>query len=234
MPSEPVDDEISSAESERETLPGTPIKMELGEDEIVVPQQVTMEQIRQKIEEIKVTGVEYEEEINKENIAGLLVMNCSYIDEDDLDILVNEYFESNDDLLSYFDGYCTYLSADIEPGLYGTGSSVLPENLLFDPYLINQAELIGYYIKMYERGDENSKEYYDVLVNYLFFENNEVFTFDYNDARCEGSALVCLQIMAIGKLYDGVTEYNSELRANGIIMDRSAAFSEYINGILVQ
>ena len=118
-----------------ETLPEAPVKMELGEDELVMPQQVTLEQIRQKIEEIKVTGVEYEDEINKENIAALLIINCSYIDEDDLDLIVNEYYQDRTELLYCFMSYRNYLTDS--DGNFGKGPSIWPDELLFEPHLVN-------------------------------------------------------------------------------------------------
>lgn len=69
-----------------------PAKLEVGEDEIIVPETVTAEPILDRYEEIKVSDVEYAEDINKENLAGLLVLNCSYMEPAEFKTLVNEHF----------------------------------------------------------------------------------------------------------------------------------------------
>ncbi len=76
-----------------------PAKLEVGEDEIIVPETVTAEQILDRYEEIKVSDVEYAEDINKENLAGLLVLNCSYMEPAEFKTLVNEHFGNVDELL---------------------------------------------------------------------------------------------------------------------------------------
>ena len=85
---------------------------------------------------------------------------------------------------------------------------------------------------MYQTDLDNSKEYYDVLVNYLFFEYNETVTFNYDDSGSEGSALACLQLLTTDQIFDEIGVYNPELRVNGVTAQRQEAFSEYMKSLL--
>lgn len=170
-----------------------------------------------KWKEIKVTDGEYAEDINKENLAGLLVLNCSYIEPDEFNSLVNEHFGSVDELVSIFGQYNNYLLGNDD--VYGNGSSVLPEELYFDKYLINQAEQLHYLIDMYQTDTENSKEYYDIIMNYLFYDKNNLFTFDCNDKRLEGTGLASLQTIALRLIMYDLMEYDQDLYLDGVIAE---------------
>ena len=65
-----VSEEVSELTLEEKIAAEMPAKLEVGEDEIIVPETVTAEQIMAKWEEIKVTEGEYAEDINKENLYG--------------------------------------------------------------------------------------------------------------------------------------------------------------------
>ena len=75
-----VSEEVSEMTLEEKILAEIPAKLEVGEDEIIVPETVTAEQIMARYEEIKVSDIEHAEDVNKENLAGLLVLNCSYME----------------------------------------------------------------------------------------------------------------------------------------------------------
>ncbi|MBO5081696.1 MAG: hypothetical protein J6C06_03730 [Lachnospiraceae bacterium] len=107
-----------------------PAKLEVGEDEVIVPETVTAVQIMARMEEIRVTDVEYAEDINRENLAGLLVLNCSYMEPSEFNALVNEHFGSVDELMYNFSNYLKDSNY-----IYGNGSLVVPEELFFDEYL---------------------------------------------------------------------------------------------------
>ena len=51
-------------------------------------------------------------------------------------------------------------------------------------------------------------------MNYLFYDENILFTFDYNDERLQGSGLACLQQFALVTLFDDIVEYDTELYLN--------------------
>ncbi len=191
-----------------------PAKLEVGENEVIVPETVTADQIMSKMEEITVTDHEYAEIINDMNLAGLLVLNCSYMEPSEFNALVNEHFGSVDGLRGYFGDYLGYLKDD--DGVYGNGLSVVPEELLFDEYLINQAEQIHYLIDMYQTDTENSKEYYDIIMNYLFYDENNLFTFDCDDERLQGSGLASLQMVSLSFVMNNLMEYDQDLYLNGI------------------
>lgn len=185
-----------------------PAKLEVGEDEIIVPETVTAEQIMAKWEEIKVSDVEYAEDINKENLAGLLVLNCSYMEPAEFDALVNEYFGSINELMHTFTNYTGYL-CDSEG--YGKGSSILPEKLFFDENLINQSEQITYLIERYQTDTENSKVYYDIIMNYLYRSENPYMTFDCSDERLSGSGLASLKFICIKSIWDDMAQYDLDI-----------------------
>ena len=208
--------EVTSEEMtlEEKILAEMPAKLEVGEDEIIVPETVTAEQIMARWEEIKVSDVEYADDINKENLAGLLVLNCSYMEPDEFNALVNEHFGSVDELLFNFSNYNNYLLDS--NNLYGYGSSVLPEKLFFDKYLINQAEQLHYFFDLYQNDDENSKFYYDILVDYVYRDNNQYLTFDCDDERLEGSGLASLQSIVAGVIVDDLIVYDTDLYTAGV------------------
>lgn len=204
-----------------------PVKLEVGEDEIIVPETVTADPILDRYEEIKVSDVEYAEDINKENLAGLLVLNCSYMEPAEFKTLVNEHFGNVDELLRCFQTYEQYLIND--NGIYGKDcSSVLPEKIFFDEYLVNQAEQLHYLFEMYHTDVENSKEYYDVLVDYIYRDENEYLTFDCNDERLEGSGLASLQYIVAGMIVDDFIEYDTELYATGISSEISTKIGDIV------
>lgn len=210
-----VSEEVSEMTLEEKILAEIPAKLEVGEDEIIVPETVTAEQIMARYEEIKVSDVEYAEYINKENLAGLLVLNCSYMEAAEFEALVNEYFGNTNELMINFSSYSTCLmSAD---GVYGKDcTSILPEDLFFDKHLSNQAEQLHYLFEMYQTDMENSKGYYEVLVDYIYRDENEYLTFDCNDERLEGSGLASLQNITACIIVDDFIEYDTELFATGI------------------
>lgn len=204
-----VSEEVSEMTLEEKILAEMPAKLEVGEDEVIVPETVTADQIMARMEEIRVTDVEHAEDINKENLAGLLVLNCSYMEPSEFNALVNEHFGSVDELMYNFSNYRNYLGDSDK--IYGNGTSVLPEELFFDEYLINQAEQLHYLFEMYQNDTENSKEYYDVIVDYVYRGENEYLTFDCNDERLGGSGLVSLQCIATGVIVEDLIVYDIEL-----------------------
>ncbi len=191
-----------------------PEKLEVEENEVIVPETVTADQIMSKMEEITVTDGEYAEIINDMNLAGLLVLNCSYMEPSEFNALVNEHFGGTDGLRGSFGDYLEYLKGD--DGVYGNGLSVAPEELLFDEYLINQAEQIHYLIDMYQTDTENSKEYYDIIMNYLFYDENNLFTFDCDDERLQGSGLASLQVVSLRFVMNDLMEYDQDLYLDGV------------------
>lgn len=219
---EVVSEEVSEMTLEEKIAAEMPAKLEVGEDEIIVPETVTAEQIIGRWEEIKVTEGEYAEDINKENLAGLLVLNCSYMNPAEFNALVNEHFGGTDGLRGSFSDYLEYLKGDDD--VYGHGLSVVPEELLFDEYLINQAEQIHSLISMYETDTENSKEYYDIIMNYLFYNENNLFTFDCDDERLQGSGLTSLQLIALSLIMNDLMEYDQDLYLDGV-------YSESFNNV---
>lgn len=204
-----VSEEVSEMTLEEKILAEMPAKLEVGEDEIIVPETVTAEQIMARYEEIKVSDVEYAEDINKENLAGLLVLNCSYMEPAEFEALVNEHFGNVDELLYHFSNYPNYL--DDSENNYGNGTSVVPEELFFDEYLINQAEQLHYLFDMYQTDEENFEEYYDIIVDYVYRDNNKFLTFDCNDKRLEGSGLAALQMITGGVIVDDLIVYDTDL-----------------------
>lgn len=209
-----VSEEVSEMTLEEKIAAEMPAKLEVGEDEIIVPETVTAEQIIGKMEEITVTDHQYAERINNMNLAGLLVMNCSYMEPSEFNTLVNEHFDGMDGLSGSFSDYLSYLDGNDD--VYGNGLSVVPEELLFDEYLINQAEQIHSLIGMYQTDTENSKEYYDIIMNYLFYNENNLFTFDCNDERLQGSGLATLQAIALNLIMDDLMEYDQDLYLDGV------------------
>lgn len=206
-----VSEEVSEMTLEEKILAEMPAKLEVGEDEIIVPETVTAEQVMERWEEVSITVDEHQnaERINDRNLAGMLVLNCSYMEPSEFNALVNEHFGNMEELWACYDEYHNYLFD--ANGIYGTGLSVVPEELLFDKYLINQAEQIHCLISMYQTDTENSKEYYDIIMNYLFYDENNLFTFDCNDERLQGSGLASLQRFALSSIFDDVVEYDTNL-----------------------
>ncbi|MBE5886854.1 MAG: hypothetical protein E7284_10685 [Lachnospiraceae bacterium] len=217
-----ISEEVLEMTLEEKIAAEMPAKLEVGEDEIIVPETVTAEQIIGRWEEIKVTEGEYAEIINDMNLAGLLVLNCSYMEPSEFNALVNEHFGGTDGLRGYFGDYLGYLKDD--DGVYGNGLSVVPEELLFDEYLINQAEQIHYLIDMYQTDTENSKEFYDIIMNYLFYNENNLFTFDCDDERLQGSGLTSLQLIALSLIMNDLMEYDQDLYLDGV-------YSESFNNV---
>lgn len=204
-----MSEEVSEMTLEEKILAEMPAKLEVGEDEIIVPETVTAEQIMGRWEEIKVTDHEYAERINKMNLAGMLVLNCSYMEPTGFNALVSEYFGSIDDFWPCYKDYITYLT---DGGVvYGSDIVVAPEKLLFDEYLINQSEQITYLVGLYQTDTENSKTYYDILLNYLAYDENEFFTFDCDDERLKGSGLAVLQEAALRSMMNDIIEYDTDL-----------------------
>lgn len=177
---EEVSEEVPEITIEEKIASWMPAKSELGEDEIYTPEPVTAEMIMAKMEEITVTEGEWAEDINRENLAGLLVLNASCMDSAEFNQLVTENFGDVDNMMQNYLNYAGYLYDKNE--IYGQGDSVLPEELIFDSYLKNQAEQISCMIQMYQNDTENSKVYYDILINYLYNDQNDYFTFDNNDS----------------------------------------------------
>ncbi len=204
-----VSEEVSEMTLEEKILAEMPAKLEVGEDEIIVPETVTAEQIMGRYEEIKETDGEYAEENNKMNLAGMLMLNCSYMEPSEFSALVNGHFANEDELWACYDEYISYLTAGNK--VYGSGIAVAPEKLLYDEYLINQSEQITYLVGLYQTDTENSEAYYDILLDYLVYDENEFLTFDCDDVRLEGSGLVCLQEFALWALDDDIIENNTEL-----------------------
>ncbi len=217
-----ISEEVLEMTLEEKIAAEMPAKLEVGEDEIIVPETVTAEQIIGRWEEIKVTDHEYTDIINDMNLAGLLVLNCSYMEPSEFNALVNEHFGGTDGLIGYFGDYLGYLKDD--DGVYGNGLSVVPEELLFDEYLINQAEQIHSLNSMYETDTENSKEYYDIIMNYLFYNENNLFTFDCDDERLQGSGLTSLQLIALSLIMNDLMEYDQDLYLDGV-------YSESFNNV---
>ncbi len=222
-----VSEEVSEMTLEEKILAEMPAKLEVGEDEVIVPETVTADQIMARMEEIRVTDVEYAEDINRENLAGLLVLNCSYMEPSEFNALVNEHFGSVDELMYNFSNYRNYL--DDSDKIYGNGTSVLPEELFFDEYLINQAEQLHYLFEMYQSDTENSKEYYDVIVDYVYRGENEYLTFDCNDERLEGSGLVSLQCIATEIIVDDLIVYDTELHTNRVAVEMLHDMEDIVN-----
>ena len=210
-----VSEEVSEMTLEEKILAEIPAKLEVGEDEIIVPETVTAEQIMARYEEIKVSDVEHAEYINKENLAGLLVLNCSYMEPAEFSALVNEHFGNADELMSNFGNYYRHLmGAD---GVYGNDcASILPEDLFFNEYLINQAEQLHYLFEKYQTDTENSRGYYDVLVDFIYRDENEYLTFDCNDERLEGSGLASLQYIVACMIVNDFIEYDTDLYVTGV------------------
>ena len=215
-----VSEEVSEMTLEEKILAEMPAKLEVGEDEVIVPETVTADQIMARMEEIRVTDVEYAEDINKENLAGMLVLNCSYMEPSEFNALVNEHFGSEDELWTYYGRYMEYLTSGRQ--VYGTGVAIAPEGLLFDEYLINQSEQITYLVGMYQTDTENSKEYYDMLMDYLIYDENNLFTFDCNDSRLKGSGLASLQYFALSSLFDDIVEYDTDLYTSNNVFTASS------------
>lgn len=207
-----VSEEVSKMTLEEKILAEMPAKLEVGEDEIIVPETVTAEQVMERWEEVRVTDHEYAERINDMNLAGMLVLNCSYMEPTEFNALVNEHFGNVDELWRCYKDYVITLTDDSI--VYGSGVAIVPEELLFDEYLINQSEQITYLVGMYQTDTENSMEYYDMLMDYLVYDGNELFTFDSNDTRLEGSGLACLQYSALCALDDDIMEYDTDLYLN--------------------
>lgn len=226
-----MSEEVSEMTLEEKILAEMPAKLEVGEDEIIVPETVTAEQIMGRWEEIKVSDVEYAEDINKENLAGLLVLNCSYMEPAEFEALVKEHFGNVDELLYHFSNYRNYLGDS--DGIYGKGTSVLPEELFFDEHLINQAEQLHYLFDMYQTDEEKFKEYYDIIVDYVYRDNNKFLTFDCNDERLEGSGLVALQCITAGVIVDDLIVYDTDLFTAGAgaetINNTNAIVKEHYN-----
>ena len=204
-----VSEEVSELTLEEKILAEMPAKLEVGEDEIIVPETVTAEQIMGRYEEIKETDGEYAEENNKMNLAGMLVLNCSYMEPTEFNALVNEHFANEDELWACYGEYISYLTAGNK--VYGFGIAIAPEKLLFDKYLINQSEQITCLVGLYQTDTENAETYYDILLDYLVYDENEFFTFNCDDVRLEGSGLVCLQECALRSMMDDIIENNTEL-----------------------
>lgn len=221
-----ISEEVLEMTLEEKIAAEMPAKLEVGEDEIIVPETVTAEQIIGRWEEIKVTEGEYAEDINKENLAGLLVLNCSYIEPDEFNALVNEHFGSVDELYGSFNNYVEYLLDDDH--FYGKGTSVVPEELFFDKYLKNQAEQLHYLIDMYQTDIENSKEYYDIMMNYLFYNKNELFTFDCDDERLQGSGLTSLRRIALTSIDYDLMEYDQDLYLDGVFAESATDLFDII------
>ena len=215
-----VSEEVSEMTLEEKILAEMPAKLEVGEDEIIVPETVTADQIMARMEEIRVTEGEHPEETNKPNLAAMLVLNCSYMEPSEFNALVNEHFGSEDELWTYYGRYMEYLTSGRQ--VYGTGVAIAPEELLFDEYLINQSEQITYLVGMYQTDTENSKEYYDMLMDYLIYDENNLFTFDCNDSRLEGSGLASLQYFALSSLFDDIVEYDTDLYTSNNVFTASS------------
>ena len=147
-----VSEEVSEMTLEEKILAEMPAKLEVGEDEVIVPETVTADQIMARMEEISYTG-EFAEEKNKLNLAAMLVLNCSYMEPSEFNALVNEHFGSMDELWTRYGEYMGYLTSGNK--VYGTGVALAPEKLLFDEYLINQSEQITYLVGMYQTDTEN-------------------------------------------------------------------------------
>lgn len=222
-----VSEEVSEMTLEEKILAEIPAKLEVGEDEIIVPETVTAEQIMSRWEEIKVTDHQAAERINNMNLAGLLVLNCSYMEPAEFNALVDKHFGRVDELMLCFSDYDQFLTND--DGVYGVNCySVLPEELFFDEYLINQAEQLHYLFEVYHTDAENSKEYYDVLVDYIYRDKNAYLTFDCNDERLEGSGLASLQSITAGMIVDDFIEYDTELYATGISSEISTKIGDIV------
>ena len=86
----------------------------------------------------------------------------------------------------------------------------------FDEYLINQAEQLHYLFEMYHTDVENSKGYYDIIVNYIYRGQNGYLTFNSNDEKLEGSGLAALQNITAGIVIDDLREYDVDLYTSGI------------------
>lgn len=209
-----VSEEVSEMTLEEKILAEMPAKLEVGEDEIIVPETVTADQIMARMEEVAITVDENQnaEMINDMNMAGMLVLNCSYMEPAEFNTLVNEHFGSMDEMWANYKDYITYLTDGSV--VYGSNVIVAPERLLFDEYLINQSEQITYLVGMYQTDTENSMEYYEMIMDYLAYDENNLFTFDSNDSRLEGSGLVCLQYAALRSLMNDIIEYDTDLYIN--------------------
>lgn len=206
-PSEEVSEVVSEEISEEMTVEELivfkiPQKLEVGEDEIIVPETVTAEQILTRWEEVKKTSGHYHEDTVKEYLAGLLTLNCLYMDSAEFTALVNEYFDdpvlSNIECLEYY--YSWYIDHAFMPDYSYVPK---PSELLFDDYLINQAEQAECLIQVYNElkaktetpapvdeylaTKEDLKVCLDIIVDYCFRDENKYMTFDCYDERIEGS-----------------------------------------------
>ncbi|MBO5325979.1 MAG: hypothetical protein J6A80_07095 [Lachnospiraceae bacterium] len=216
--SEEVSETVSEEAGEEMTIEEIiaseiPAKLEVGEDEVIVPATVTAEQILARWEEVKkVPGDEYDEEraesLNRSYLAGLLYLNCSYMEPDEFQMLVNEYFEGDPEKLL---SCCIneFMSDMDEYGIYDF-DYIKPSDLLFDEYLINQAEQVEYLAEKYNvlkvratpepspvlapvdeiylTYEEDLKICCNIIADYIFGEENKYMTFDCFDERLGGSS----------------------------------------------
>ena len=256
--SEEVSETVSEEAGEEMTIEEIiaseiPAKMEVGEDEVIIPATVTAEQILARWEEVKVAECEYSEEImeeiNKEYLAGLLCLNCSYMDPEEFQTLVDEYFSSWDEFKICYHRYESYNIYDIgydDATILEVSEFVKPSDLLFDEYLIHNAEQVEYIIEkynflkiqstpepspvlapvdeVYEKYEADLIVLYNIIDNYCSGNENKYLTFDWKDERLEGSGTAwCFQSL-FGTVYDEMFD-NDESFFYELYMDTD--YNEY-------
>lgn len=256
--SEEVSETVSEEAGEEMTIEEIiaseiPAKLEVGEDEVIVPATVTAEQILARWEEVKVTECEYSEEImeeiNKEYLAGLLCLNCSYMDPEEFQTLVDEYFSSWDEFKICNQRYEEYNIYDIgydDATILEVSEFVKPSDLLFDEYLIHNAEQVEYIIEkynflkiqstpesspvlapvdeVYEKYEADLIVLYNIIDNYCSGNENKYLTFDWKDERLEGSGTAwCFQSL-FATVYDEMFD-NDESFFYELCMDTD--YNEY-------
>ena len=61
-----------------------------------------------------------------------------------------------------------------------------------------------------------------MIMDYLVYDENELFTFNCNDERLGGSGLACLQEAAIYSLMDDIIEYDTDLYINNNVFSNAS------------
>lgn len=243
--SETVSEEASEEMTIEEIIASEiPAKLEVGEDEVIVPATVTAEQILARWEEVKVTEDEYSEElveiINLDYLSGLLGLNGSYMDPVEFRTLVDEYFG---DFSTFRNTYYNYYLGSVNEISCSESGFVRPSELLFDEYLIHNAEQVEYLIEkyntlkiratpeptvvltpvdeVYETYEADLKVCFDIIENYSFDVENKYMTFDCYDERLQGSGTAWCFNTFFHTVYDEMFEYHES--------DQSLFFDFYLD-----
>lgn len=242
--SEEVSETVSEEAGEEMTIEEIiaseiPAKLEVGEDEVIVPVTVTAEQILARWEEVKVTEGEYSEEINNYYLSGLLALNCSYMEPAEFQTLVDEHFGDFQAFFNtYYNGYLHNVTI-----INSESDWAKPSELLFDEYLIHNAEQVEYLIEkyntlkiratpeptvvltpvdeVYETYEADLKVCFDIIENYSFDVENKYMTFDCYDERLQGSGTAWCFNTFFHTVYDEMFEYHES--------DQSLFFDFYLD-----